>query len=179
MIRAGRVPITEKDEAMELSDLRPAPGAFTKRKRVGRGHGSGRGKTAGRGTKGQKSRTGHHYASRHFVGGQTPIQQQLPYKRGFKNHFRIEYHIVSLERLMAVEIDGPITPDLLVTAGLIRDTTRPVKILGTGEVSRPVQVTAHRFSASARAAIEAAGGQATVIGAAPAAAAAAAEEESQ
>jgi large subunit ribosomal protein L15 len=148
---------------MELSDLRAPEGAFTNRKRVGRGPGSGTGKTAGRGQKGQKARSGHHYMARHVVGGQTPIQQQLPYKRGFKNRFRVEYHIVSLERLDALETEHDVTPELLVTAGLIRDTTRPVKILGGGALSKPLRVTAHRFTASAKAAIEAAGGQATVI----------------
>jgi large subunit ribosomal protein L15 len=160
---------------MELSDLRAPEGAFTNRKRVGRGAGSGTGKTSGRGQKGQKARAGHHYMARHFVGGQTPIQQQLPYKRGFKNRFRIEYHTVSLERLAALETEHDVTPEVLVTAGLIRDTTRPVKILGGGELSKPLRVTAHRFTASAKAAIEAAGGQTTVI---DAAAAAPAEEES-
>jgi large subunit ribosomal protein L15 len=148
---------------MELSDLRAPEGAFTNRKRVGRGPGSGTGKTSGRGQKGQKSRAGHHYMARHFVGGQTPIQQQLPYKRGFKNRFRIEYHTVSLERLAALETEQDVTPEFMVTAGLIRDTTRPVKILGGGDLSQPLRVSAHRFTASAKAAIEAAGGQTTVI----------------
>jgi len=148
---------------MELSDLRSPAGAFNKRKRVGRGAGSGTGKTSGRGQKGQKSRSGHHFMARHFEGGQTPIQQQLPYKRGFKNRFRVEYTTVSLERLAAVEIEGELTLDALVTAGLIRDTKHPVKILGGGELDRPIRVQAHRFSASARQAIEAAGGQVTLI----------------
>ncbi len=161
---------------MELSDLRSPAGAFTKRKRVGRGHGSGSVKTSGRGQKGQKSRAGHHYMARQFVGGQTPIQQQLPYKRGFKNRFRTEYTIVALDSLGLLEGDADVTPELLVTAGLIRDTTKPVKILGGGEVARVMRVSAHKFSASAKSAIEQAGGSTTVIGAAPEADAAAEEE---
>jgi large subunit ribosomal protein L15 len=150
---------------MELNDLRSPEGAFTPRKRVGRGHGSGTGKTSGRGQKGQKSRSGHHYMPRHFVGGQRPLQQALPYKRGFKNRFRVEYTIVSLDRLAAVELDGEITPELMVTAGLIRDTKGPIKILaGDNELTKPLRVQAHRISASAKAAIEAAGGQVTLIG---------------
>ncbi|HUS14950.1 MAG TPA: 50S ribosomal protein L15 [Chloroflexia bacterium] len=150
---------------MELSDLRSPEGAFKKRKRVGRGPGSGHGKTAGRGQKGQKARSGHHYVSRHFEGGQTPIQQQLPYKRGFKNRFRVEYTIVSLENLEAIETDTELTPDVMVAAGLIRDTVRPVKVLGGGgELTRALRVQAHRFSGSAKQAIEAAGGQTTLIG---------------
>ncbi|HMA35028.1 MAG TPA: 50S ribosomal protein L15 [Chloroflexia bacterium] len=154
---------------MNLSDLRSPAGAFTKRKRVGRGHGSGSVKTAGRGQKGQKARSGHHFAARHFEGGQTPIQQQLPYKRGFKNRFRVTYTIVSLERLAALDTEAELTPELLVSTGVIRDVKKPIKILGGGEVTRALKVQAHRFTASAKAAIEAAGGQATVIGMAPAA----------
>ncbi len=163
---------------MELSDLHAPEGAFTPRKRVGRGHGSGTGKTAGRGQKGQKARSGHHYMARHFMGGQTPIQQQLPYKRGFKNPFRVEWHIVSLERLAALDQSGAITPELMVTAGLIRDTERPVKVLGGTTLSQPLQVSAHRFTASAREAIEAAGGQVTVLERAPKGAPPPAEEGS-
>jgi len=154
---------------MELSDLRAPDGAFTSRKRVGRGAGSGSGKTAGRGQKGQKARSGHHYMARHFEGGQTPIQQQLPYKRGFKNRFRTQWAIISLERLAALETDAELTPDLMVSAGLLRDTNKPIKVLGGAEVSKALRVSAHRFTASARQAIEAAGGQVTVLGeAAPA-----------
>ncbi len=150
---------------MELSDLRSSKGAFTNRKRVGRGHGSGSVKTSGRGQKGQKARAGHHYMPPQFVGGQTPIQQQLPYKRGFKNHFRKTYVLVNLDHLAALDTDSDLTPELLVTAGLIRDTNGMIKVLnGTGEVTRAMRVSAHRFSAAARQAIEAAGGQVTVIG---------------
>src|SRR5215213_2383733 len=162
---------------MELSNLHPPAGAFTDRKRVGRGHGSGKGKTAGRGTKGQKARSGHHYMARHFMGGQTPIQQQLPYKRGFKNHFRVEYQIVSLDQLNALEVDGPITIEVLAAAGLVRDADKLVKVLGDGEITRAINITVHRFSASARQAIEAAGGQVTAL-VASAGAESAGEEES-
>jgi large subunit ribosomal protein L15 len=149
---------------MELSDLRAPDGAFTSRKRVGRGAGSGTGKTSGRGQKGQKARSGHHYMARHFEGGQTPIQQQLPYKRGFKNRFRIEWAVISLDRLAALDTDAELTPDLMVSAGLLRDTNKPIKILGGAEAPRAMRVSAHRFTASARQAIEAAGGQVTVLG---------------
>ncbi len=150
---------------MELSDLRAPSGAVTKRKRIGRGHGSGSVKTAGRGQKGQKSRSGHHYMPPQFVGGQTPIQQQLPYKRGFKNLFRKSYVLVSLDSLIMLDTEADVTPELLVAAGLIRDTDKPIKVLnGDGAVDRAMRVSAHRFSASARQAIEAAGGQVTIIG---------------
>ncbi len=150
---------------MELSDLRAPGGAVTKRKRVGRGHGSGSVKTAGRGQKGQKSRSGHHFMAPQFVGGQTPIQQQLPYKRGFKNHFRKTYVLVNLDSLTLLDGDADVTPELLVAAGLIRDTDKPIKVLnGDGPLDRALRVSAHRFSASARQAIEAAGGQVTLIG---------------
>jgi large subunit ribosomal protein L15 len=163
---------------MDLSNLHPPEGAFTKRKRVGRGYGSGRGKTSGRGQKGQKARTGHHYMARHFVGGQTPIQQQLPYKRGFKNRFRVEYQTVSLEQLDGLIVDGPITVEVMTAAGLVRNGDKQVKVLGDGEITRAINVTAHRFSASARQAIEAAGGQVTVLNAPAAEDAPGAEEGS-
>jgi len=150
---------------MELSDLHSPPGAFKKRKRVGRGPGSGTGKTAGRGQKGQKSRSGHHYMPAHFVGGQTPLQQQLPYKRGFKNNFKKVFVLVNLDQLAAIETEGDLTPDVLVAAGLIRNTRTPVKILaGEGEVTRALRVSAHKVSVSARQAIEAAGGSVTLLG---------------
>src|SRR5438067_7304207 len=127
---------------MNLSDLAAPYGARTKRKRIGRGAGSGHEKTGGFGTKGAKARTGHHKMPRHKMGGQTPIQQQLPYKRGFKNPFRLPVYEVSLGRLDDFEANTTVTPDLLVEHGIIRDTTMPVVVLNTGELTVPLTVHA-------------------------------------
>jgi large subunit ribosomal protein L15 len=142
---------------LTIDDLRPNKGATTTRKRVGRGHGSGRGKTAGRGTKGQNSRSGGGVRIG-FEGGQLPIQQRMPYKRGFTNIWKTPWETVNLGRLAEIEVDGPITPDLLAELGVIRGTRFPVKILAQGEISGAITVHAHAFSKSAQAAIEAAGG---------------------
>jgi len=142
---------------MRLHDLSPADGSKSKRKRVGRGPGSGLGKTAGRGEKGQKSRSGH---SRRpgFEGGQMPLVRRVP-KRGFTNVFRTEYAVVNVGDLaeLPAEAGSELTPDSLAAAGLVR-RGKPLKILGDGEIGRAVNVKAHAFSASARAKIEAAGG---------------------
>jgi large subunit ribosomal protein L15 len=148
---------------MNLSDLYPDVGARRARKRIGRGQGSGYGKTSGFGTKGAKARTGHHKTKRTFMGGQTPIQMQLPYKRGFKNAFRLPRYEVNLEQLAGLDANTEVTPDLLVDEGIIRDTTMPVVILNRGTVSVPLTVRAHRVSKSAQAAIEAAGGSVQII----------------
>jgi large subunit ribosomal protein L15 len=138
---------------MKLHELSPAKGSTQKRKRVGRGPGSGLGKTAGRGTKGQKSRTG--YSKRFgFEGGQMPLVRRVP-KRGFTNIFRKEFSVVNLNALD--QFEGEVTPDSLLAAGLVRKG-RLVKVLGDGECSKAVKVTAHKFSKTARAKIEAAGG---------------------
>jgi len=139
---------------MQQHDLRPNPGARRDRKRVGRGNGSGHGTTAGKGTKGQKARG---KVRRGFEGGQLPIQRRMPYKRGFTNRFRVEYEIVNVGRLAELELDGLIDQRALAHAGVV-DTARPLKILGDGEIARPIQVRADKVSASARAKIEAAGG---------------------
>jgi large subunit ribosomal protein L15 len=139
---------------MKLHDLAPAKGSKRPRKRVGRGPGSGNGKTAGRGHKGQKSRSG--YSRRlGFEGGQMPLVRRVP-KRGFTNIFRTEYAVVNLDRLAGLEGDQA-TPETLAEQGLVRKGL-PVKILGGGELDRPLTVVAHKFSRSARAKIEAAGG---------------------
>ncbi len=148
--------------AFTLDDLRPNPGAKQDRKRVGRGHGSGKGKTAGRGTKGQKSRSGGGVRVG-FEGGQLPIQQALPYKRGFTNIHKTPWEVVNLQRLEELEIDGPITPETLYARGVIRGLEFPVKILAEGEVTRALDVRAHAFSAAARERIEAAGGSLQTI----------------
>ena len=142
---------------LTLDDLRGGEGARRDRKRVGRGHGSGKGKTAGRGTKGQKSRSGPG-VRRGFEGGQLPVQQRLPYKRGFTNIYRTPWQIVNLGRLEEVQVDGPITPEVLYAHGVTRGLQFPVKILAGGELTRPVVVHAHAFSEGARAAVEQLGG---------------------
>ncbi len=143
--------------ANELHNLQPAPGATKKRKRVGRGPGSGNGKTAGKGHKGQKSRSG--YSRRWgFEGGQMPLVRQIP-KRGFTNIFRVGYQVVNLRDLERVFSNGDtVTPVLLVEKGLIRGGSKPVKILASGEFGKKLTVQAHAFSKSAQASIEAAGG---------------------
>lgn len=147
---------------LTIDDLRPAKGANTSKRRLGRGHGSGRGKTAGRGTKGQNSRSGGGVRIG-FEGGQLPIQQRMPYKRGFTNIWKAPWETVNIGRLAELAIEGPITPEVLAEAGVIRGTDRPVKILGYGELTGAVTVHAHAFSKSAQAAIEAAGGTATTM----------------
>ena len=143
---------------MKLHDLSPAPGSKHSRKRVGRGPGSGTGKTAGRGHKGQRSRSG--YSQRFgFEGGQMPLVRRVP-KRGFTNIFRVEYSVVNLSRL--ADFDGEVTPETLLAKGLVR-AKRPVKILGDGEFDKALKISAHKFSKSARAKIEAAGGSCEVL----------------
>ncbi len=149
---------------MKLHELSPARGSKHSRKRLGRGPGSGTGKTAGRGEKGQKSRSG--YKKRiGFEGGQMPLLRRVP-KRGFTNIFRTEYTVVNvaqLEKLFgagstaSADAGADVTPDVLVSHGVVR-SGRPVKVLGTGDLGRALKVKAHRFSKSARAKIEAAGG---------------------
>ena len=142
---------------LTLDDLRGGEGAHREKKRVGRGHGSGKGKTAGRGTKGQKSRSGPG-VRRGFEGGQLPIQQRLPYKRGFTNIYRTPWEVVNLGRLEYVDVEGPITPQVLFEQGVTRGLEFPVKILGGGELTRPLVIHAHAFSDSAKATVEQLGG---------------------
>ena len=143
--------------ALKPHHLRPAPGAKTARTRVGRGEGS-KGKTAGRGTKGTKAR---YQVSPAFEGGSTPIHMRLPKLRGFKNPFKTTYQVVNLDRLSALYPDGgTVTIDYLIAKGAVRDS-HLVKVLGTGEISVAVNVTADAFSASAKDKIEAAGGSVT------------------
>jgi large subunit ribosomal protein L15 len=146
--------------AAGIHDLRPSPGATHSKKRLGRGPGSGHGKTAGRGNKGQKSRSGYRH-QRGFEGGQMPLHRRVP-KRGFTNIFRIEYDIVNISDLDRFEAGAAVTPETLAGMRLARKT-RPVKILGDGAITRALTVSAHKFSAGARAAIEAAGGRCEVI----------------
>jgi len=158
-----------------LSTLRPNPGANQKRKRLGRGRGSGTGKTSGKGVKGQKARTGHHGARIGFEGGQMPMQRRLP-KRGFKNPFRVEAHPINIG-VLAAQFDGEVTVERMKEVGLVPRSASLVKVLGEGKIEKKLTVHAHRFSKTALAKIEAAGGAATVIarpGAKPAPAASAA-----
>ncbi|MFQ5960151.1 MAG: 50S ribosomal protein L15 [Candidatus Methylomirabilales bacterium] len=146
---------------MRLHELKPAPGSRKRRKRVGRGPGSGRGQTSGRGDKGQKARAGASIPPR-FEGGQMPLSRRLP-KRGFRNPFRKEYSIVNLRDLDRIEAETTVTPLLLLERGLIKAVKDGVKVLGDGELSRPLTVTAHRFSQAALRKIQAVGGAAEMI----------------
>src|ERR687884_927497 len=148
--------------AIGLNNLHPAAGSTHKKKRVGRGPGSGLGKTAGRGDKGQKSRSG--YSSKiGFEGGQMPLHRRLP-KRGFTNIFKKEWIEVSLSSLdQHFEANDEVTPELLHERGLIKKARRDVVVLGTGDISKALRVSAHRFTKSAREKIESAGGSVTQI----------------
>jgi large subunit ribosomal protein L15 len=173
---------------MKLHDLRPAPGAHTPKRRVGRGIAAGQGKTAGRGTKGQRSRAGGNLPA-WFEGGQTPLHQRIPKLRGFRNPFRIEYEVVNIgaiarlvelgalesaepppsggtkKRASKAEAAAPITvnQEILRAAGLVRTLDRPMKVLGGGGLGTPLFVVADAFSASARSKIETAGGTVSVL----------------
>lgn len=148
---------------MYLHELRPPAGARKSKRRVGRGLGSGRGTTAGRGTKGQKARSGGGVSPR-FEGGQNPLVQRMPQKRGFHNINRVEYAEVNVGMLGRFAAETEVTSEVLRSSRLVR-TEQPVKILGHGGIDRPLTVHAHKFSASAREKIEAAGGKVVVIGA--------------
>jgi len=145
---------------VKLHHLKPAPGAHTKRVRVGRGKGSGKGKTAGRGTKGTYARNTLPVG---FEGGQMPLARRLPKLGGFVNRNRVEFSPVNVERLNAFEGGAVVDPAALAARGLVRKRRAPVKILGRGELQVGLTVRAHAFSASARSKIEQAGGQAEVI----------------
>ncbi|HEX7177195.1 MAG TPA: 50S ribosomal protein L15 [Pyrinomonadaceae bacterium] len=148
--------------AIGLNNLHPTEGSTHKKKRVGRGPGSGLGKTAGRGNKGQKSRSG--YSSKvGFEGGQMPLQRRLP-KRGFTNIFKKQWTEITLAALDAAFADNDdVTPDVMHARGVIAKGKRDVVVLGTGEINKPLRVSAHRFTKSAREKIEGAGGTATLI----------------
>jgi large subunit ribosomal protein L15 len=149
----------ERVHALKVHHLRPAPGAKTAKTRVGRGEGS-KGKTAGRGTKGTAAR---YQVKAGFAGGQLPLHMRLPKLRGFKNPFRVEFQVVNLDKLAALYPDGgDVTVDDLVAKGAVR-AGKPVKVLGTGEISVALQVNANAFSTSAKEKITAAGGTATEV----------------
>lgn len=148
--------------ALALNNLKPAEGSTHKKKRVGRGPGSGLGKTAGKGHKGQKSRSG--YSSKiGFEGGQMPLQRRLP-KRGFTNIFKKKWLEVSLEKLEeSFNAGDEITPEVLHERGLIKKAKHDLVILGTGEISKALKISAHRFTKTAKDKIEKAGGTITEI----------------
>ncbi|WP_026907492.1 50S ribosomal protein L15 [Paucisalibacillus globulus] len=146
---------------MKLHELKPAEGSRKERNRVGRGTSSGNGKTSGRGHKGQNSRSGGGVRPG-FEGGQMPLFQRLP-KRGFTNINRKEYAIVNLDVLNKFEDGTEITPELLIESGVVKNEKAGIKILGNGSVENKYTVKAHKFSASAKAAIEEAGGKTEVI----------------
>jgi len=141
---------------MELNTLRPALGSTKNRKRIGRGPGSGHGKTATKGHKGQKARSGGSIKAG-FEGGQMPLQRRLP-KRGFTPLDRIEYSVVNLKQLEVFEVGSTVDSMALVSKGLIKNSSNAVKILGNGNLSKALKVTATKFSQSARDKIVASGG---------------------
>jgi large subunit ribosomal protein L15 len=146
--------------ALKVHHLRPAPGAKTAKTRVGSGEGGAKGKTAGRGTKGSKARN---TMGENFEGGQMPLHMRVPKLRGFKNPFRVEYQIVNLDKLSTLFPEGgTVGVAELVDKGAVRGG-QPVKVLGNGDLSVAVQVTAHAFSASAKEKIAAAGGSTTEL----------------
>lgn len=146
-----------------LHDLRPNPGSTHNRKRVGRGPGSGSGKTSGRGEKGQKSRSGFSRKPG-FEGGQMPLFRRLP-RRGFNNIFRVEYAVLNLQQLEGYRAGTTVGPEEFVAKGFIGKNEKDgVKVLGKGKLTKALTVKAHRFSASAKEAIEKAGGKAELIG---------------
>ena len=145
----------------DLHTLKAPHASRHRKKRVGRGQGSGLGKTAGRGGKGQKARTGNmNFIG--FEGGQMPIQRRVP-KRGFTNHFRVEYAVVNVGLLEGLEASGTITAETLEQAGAIKRHKDGLKILGDGELKKAITVRAHKVSASAREKIEKAGGKIELI----------------
>ena len=146
---------------MKLHELKPAVGATTAEKRLGRGTGSGLGKTSGKGHKGAKARSGGGKRPG-FEGGQMPLTMRLP-KRGFTNIFRKEYVAVNIDRLEMFEDGAVVTPVTLIEYGIIKNVQDGVKILGNGEITKKLTVQANKFSESAKQKIEAAGGKAEVI----------------
>ncbi len=148
---------------MLAHELRPPKGAKHARRRVGRGNASGHGTYSGRGLKGQKARAGRK-PKLGFEGGQTRLIKRLPHRRGFTNAFRVEYSPVNLRDLQQFEAGTEVTPELLKEKRVLRSLRKPLKVLALGELTKPLTVKAHKFSASAREKIEAAGGSAVELG---------------
>jgi large subunit ribosomal protein L15 len=147
---------------MRLHELQPPDGSTRERIRIGRGHGSGKVKTGGKGTKGQKARAGGGVPP-YFEGGQLPLIRKLPYRRGFRNPFRVPFREVNVRDLADFPAGSSVGPEEFEIAGVLRGKTGPVKVLGHGEMTLKLTVRAHKFSASAREKIEAAGGIAETI----------------
>ncbi|GAC1328986.1 MAG: 50S ribosomal protein L15 [Chloroflexota bacterium] len=152
---------------MRLHELHAPEGSTRERVRIGRGHGSGKVKTGGKGTKGQNARAGGGVPP-YFEGGQLPLIRKLPYRRGFRNPFRVDYREVNVKDLADFPTGAAIGPDEFEIAGVVRGKRGPIKVLGMGELAVKLTVRAHKFSASARQKIEAAGGTAELIEHAPA-----------
>ena len=148
---------------MRQDTLSPAPGSKRGRKRVGRGDGSGHGTYSGRGSKGQKSRSGNKMRPG-FEGGQLPLIKRLPEKRGFTNIYKTEYTVVNVDKLSIFEPGTEVTPERLFSARVVKSLRHPIKILGEGNISHPIVVKANKFSAAAKAKIEAAGGKVEEVG---------------
>ena len=148
---------------MNLDQVMRNAGRRKKRKRIGRGPGSGQGKTAGKGQKGPKSRSG--YSRRYaFEGGQMPIARRVP-KKGFNNKWRVEYEVINLDQIDARFAEGAtVSPATIREVGLLKNPSARIKILGRGELTKKVTVEAHRFSATARSRIEASGGKVVEVG---------------
>ena len=148
---------------MRIDELSPPAGSKRKRKRVGRGDGSGHGTYSGRGVKGQKSRAGFKMRPG-FEGGQLPLIQRLPRKRGFVNIFKTKYSVINIGKLNVFESGSEVTPESMVAAGLVKSLRHPIKVLAEGEINHPLTVTAHKFSTAAKAKIEEAGGRVEEVG---------------
>src|SRR5205085_3711852 len=152
---------------MQMHELKPPRGSNRDRIRIGRGHGSGKVKTGGKGTKGQNARAGGGVPP-YFEGGQLPLIRKLPYRRGFRNPFRVEFREVNVKDLADFPAGSTVGPEEFEIAGVLRGKKGPVKVLGHGDVSVKLTVRAHKFSAGARQKIEAAGGSVETIEAEPA-----------
>jgi large subunit ribosomal protein L15 len=148
----------KNDLVIGQHNLKPTPGSKHGRKRVGRGDGSGHGTYSGRGLKGQKSRAGGGTRIA-FEGGQLPLVKRLPRTRGFFNVFRTEYTVINVGKLNVFDVNAEVTPQLLLEVGLVKSLQKPIKILGDGEVDRPLVVKINKLSAAAKSKIEAAGGR--------------------
>jgi large subunit ribosomal protein L15 len=144
-------------------NIAPAPGSRRASKRVGRGNGSGHGTYSGRGCKGQKARAGNNKVRPGFEGGQLPLIKRLPRKRGFTNIFKTEYSTIGIDSLNHFEPGSEVTAEKLVAAGMLKSLRNPIKILADGDINHPLTVKANKFSASAKAKIEAAGGKAEEV----------------
>ena len=147
---------------MRMHELKPPSGSARERIRIGRGHGSGKVKTGGKGTKGQNARAGGGVPP-YFEGGQLPLIRKLPYRRGFRNPFRVEYRELNVRDLADFPAGSTVGPEEFETAGVLRGKSGPVKVLGQGDFNVKLTVRAHKFSAGARQKIEAAGGAVELI----------------